>query len=169
MSLFDAISNAIADPDRQANTDQIGSILGAVQSIAGSQTGDPGNSAALMSAVGSMVQGALQNYQANAGTEGVENLLSQVANGNAGSNPVQALFGGQEQQVVEAIAQRTGLDADRIGAMLPTLLPMVLQLLQSGASSSGGNSVLNTFLDSNQDGSVDMGDLMSQAGRFLGH
>lgn len=167
MSLFDAIVGAIADPDRQGSNDQLSSILGTVQSLAGSYTGDPGNSANLMSAVGGVVQSALQNHQANVGTEGVENLVNQVASGN--SNPVQALFGGQEQQIVDAISQRTGIDANQINAMLPTLLPMVLQLLQSGNSSSGRNSVLNTFLDSNQDGSVDLGDLMSQAGRFLGH
>jgi len=169
MSLFDAIAGAIANPNQQGNSDQLSSILGAVQAIAGSHTGDPSNSTNLMSAVGNAVQGALQNHQATAGTEGVENLVNQVASGDVGSNPVQALFGGQEQQIVDTIAQRTGIDASQISAMLPSLLPQVLQLLQSGNSSSGGNSVLNTFLDSNQDGNVDLGDLMSQAGKFLGN
>jgi hypothetical protein len=169
MSLFDAIAGAISNPNQQGNSDQLSSILGAVQAIAGSHTGNPSNSTNLMSAVGNAVQGALQNHQATAGTEGVENLVNQVASGDGGSNPVQALFGGQEQQVVDTIAQRTGIDASQISAMLPSLLPQVLQLLQSGNSSSGGNSVLNTFLDSNQDGNVDLGDLMSQAGKFLGN
>ena len=168
MSLFDAIVGAIANPDQQGNTDQLSSILGAVQSLTGSHTGDPNNSTNLMSAVGSVVQSALQNHQANVGTDGVTNLVNQVASGDV-SNPVQALFGGQEQQVVDTISQQTGIDASQISGMLPTILPMVLQLLQSGNSSSGGNSVLNTFLDGNQDGSVDLGDLMSQAGRFLGN
>jgi hypothetical protein len=169
MSLFDAIAGAIANPNQQGNSDQLGFIMGAVQSIAGSHTGDPANSTNIMSAVGSVVQNALQNHQANMGTDGVETLVNQVANGDA-SNPVQALFGGQEQQVVDTISQQTGIDASQISGMLPSILPMVLQLLQSGKSSSGGgNSVLNTFLDSNQDGSVDLGDLMSQAGRFLGN
>jgi Bacterial protein of unknown function (DUF937) len=169
MSLFDAIAGAIANPDQQGNSDQLGFIMSAVQSIAGSHTGDPGNSANIMSAVGSVVQSALQNHQANVGTDGVENLVNQVANGEV-SNPVQALFGGQEQQVVDMISQRTGIDASQISGMLPTILPMVLQLLQSGNSNAGGgNSVLNTFLDGNQDGNVDLGDLMSQASRFLGN
>jgi hypothetical protein len=168
MSLFDAIAGAIANPNQQGCADQLGSILGTVQAIAGSHTGDPNNSTNLMSAVGSVVQNALQNHQANVGTEGVENLVNQVASGDGSSNPVQALFGGQEQQVVNQIAQSTGIDASQISAMLPSMLPQVLQLLQSGNSNSGGNSVLNAFLDSNQDGNVDLGDLMSQAGRFLG-
>ncbi len=169
MSLFDAIAGAISNPDQQGSTDQLGSILGAVQAIAGSHTGDPSNSASLMSAVGSVVQGALQNHQSNVGTEGVENLINQFAGSGASTESVQALFGGQEQQVVEAIAQRTGIDASQISSLLPSMLPQVLQLLQSGTSNSGGNSILNTFLDSNQDGNVNLGDLMSQAGRFLGH
>jgi uncharacterized protein YidB (DUF937 family) len=169
MSLFDAITSAISNPNQQGSTDQLGSILGAVQAIAGTQTGDPSNSSNLMSAVGSAVQGALQNHQSNVGTEGVENLIGQHAGSDSSPEAVQALFGGQTQQVVEQIAQSTGIDASQISAMLPSMLPQVLQLLQSGASNSGGNSVLNTFLDSNQDGNVDLGDLMSQAGRFLGH
>jgi uncharacterized protein YidB (DUF937 family) len=169
MSLFDAIAGAIANPDQQGSTDQLGSILGAVQAIAGSQTGDPSNSSTLMSAVGSAVQSALQNHQSSVGTEGVEDLINQHAGSGASPDAVQALFGGQAQQVVEQIAQSTGIDASQIGSMLPSLLPQVLQLLQSGSSNSGGNPVLNMFLDSNQDGNVDLGDLMSQAGRFLGH
>ncbi len=169
MSLFDAIAGAIANPDQQGSTDQLGSILGAVQAIAGSQMGDSGNSNALMSAVGSVVQGALQNQQMNVGTEGVESLINQFAGGGTSTEAVQALFGGQEQQVVEAIAQQTGMDASQISGLLPTLLPLVLQLLQSGSSNGGGNSVLNTFLDGDHDGDVDLGDLMAQAGRFLGH
>jgi hypothetical protein len=109
MSLFDAIAGAIANPNQQGNSDQLSSILGAVQAIAGSHTGDPSNSTNLMSAVGNAVQGALQNHQATAGTEGVENLVNQVASGNTESNPVQALFGGQEQQIVDTIAQSTGI------------------------------------------------------------
>ncbi len=167
MSLFDAITSAIANPDQQGNADQLGSIFNAVSAIAGAQGGSA-NSSDLMSAVGGVVRGALQNHQAASGTEGVEGLINQFAGGGASAGAIQAIFGGQEQQALDAIAQRTGMDPNQISAMLPTLLPMVLQLLQSGASNSGGNPVLNTFLDSNQDGNVDLGDLMAQAGQFLG-
>jgi Bacterial protein of unknown function (DUF937) len=167
MGLFDAITSAIANPNQQGNADQLGSILNTVSAIAGSQGGST-NSSDLMSSVGGVVRGALQNHQATAGTEGVENLVDRFAGGGANPEAVQAIFGGQEQQALEAISQQTGMDPSQISGMLPTLLPMVLQLLQSGASSSGGNPVLNTFLDSNHDGNVDLGDLMSQAGHFLG-
>ncbi len=165
MSLFDAISSAISNPDQQGSSSQIGSILNTVSSMANSQQG--GNSADLMSAVGSVVRSHLQNQQNEVGTDGVENLVNQFAGSNPSTAAVQAIFGGQAQQAISAIAERTGIDTSQIEAMLPTVLPLVLQLLQSGASNSGGNPVLNMFLDSNHDGNVDLGDLMSQAGRFM--
>ena len=52
------------------------------------------------------------------------------------------------------------------------LVPLVLQFLQSGTNSqnpqSGGNSVLNSFLDADGDGDVDISDAMGMASRFLG-
>jgi hypothetical protein len=57
------------------------------------------------------------------------------------------------------------------------LVPIVLNLLKSGSSvhnpaaaqsaSAGSNPVLNSFLDANGDGNVDIGDAMSMAGRYL--
>jgi hypothetical protein len=175
MSLFDAITSAIANPNQQGSTDQLSNILNTVSAIAGSQSGTT-NSPALMSAVGSVVQSALQNHQAQVGSTGVENLVNQYAGTSANTGAVQAIFGGQEQQAVQAIAQRTGMDANQISAMLPMVLPLVLNLLQSGAhtnaqtgSNAGGNPVLNTFLDGDHDGDVDLGDLVAKAGSFLGN
>jgi uncharacterized protein YidB (DUF937 family) len=171
MSLLDAITSAIANPNQQGSTDQLSNILNTVGAIAGSQSGTT-NSPALMSAVGSVVQSALQNHQAQIGSTGVENLVSQYAGNSANTGAVQAVFGGQEQQAVQAIAQRTGMDANQINAVLPMVLPVVLNLLQSGAqtgSNSGGNPVLNSFLDGDHDGDVDLGDIFAKAGSFLGH
>jgi uncharacterized protein YidB (DUF937 family) len=171
MSLFDAITSAISNPNQQGSTDQLSNILNTVSAIAGSQSGGT-NSTALMSAVGSVVQSALQNRQAQIGSEGVENLVNQHAGDSPNPGAVQAIFGGQEQQAVEAIAQRTGMDANQINAVLPMVLPLVLNLLQSGAqtgSNSGGNPVLNTFLDGDHDGDVDLGDIFAKAGSLLGN
>ncbi len=175
MSLLDAITSAIANPNQQGSSNQLGNILNTVSAIAGSQSSGT-NSTALMSAVGSVVQSALQNHQAQIGSEGVENLVNQHAGDSPNPGAVQAIFGGQEQQAVQAIAQQTGLDINQISAMLPMVLPSVLNLLQSGAqngsqdgTNSGGNPVLNSFLDGDHNGSVDLGDILSQASRFLGH
>jgi hypothetical protein len=56
-----------------------------------------------------------------------------------------------------------------IEQLLPVLVPIVLNFLKTGASSqSGGNSVLNSFLDADNDGDVDIADAMQMATRYLG-
>jgi hypothetical protein len=170
MSLMDALSAAIANPNQVGSADQMGSILNMVQGIAGSQNLDSGNTSALMSAVGSVVRTTLQNQQAQSGSSGVEAMIAQLAGSGNGAQAVQTLFGGQEQQIAQTIAQRTGMDANQIMGLLPMVLPVVLQLLnqvQQQGGATGANSVLNTFLDGDRDGDVDMGDVLSQVGRFL--
>jgi hypothetical protein len=55
--------------------------------------------------------------------------------------------------------------------MLPILVPLVLKFLQSGNNTQnpqGSNPVLNTFLDADGDGDVDIADAMQMAGRYMG-
>jgi hypothetical protein len=55
--------------------------------------------------------------------------------------------------------------------MLPTLVPLLLNFLKTGApiqDQAGANPVLNSFLDSDGDGDVDIADAMRMAGGFLG-
>ncbi len=171
MGLFDQIISAVANPQQQGSTDQLGSILGVAQQVAGSHGMDSGATQAVMSLLGGHVRSSLQNTQATQGNDQVQSLVNQFA--GLGSNPqaVSALFpGGAQQQVAEDISQRTGINSGMIQSMLPMLIPVVLNMLQSGqtqGAQSGGNPVLNTFLDSNHDGNVDLGDVMGMAGQFL--
>lgn len=172
MSLFDQIMSAVANPQQQASTNQLGSILGVAQQVAGNQGLDSNATQAVMSLLGGYVRSSLQNQQASQGSGHVQSLVNQFA--GLGSNPqaVSALFpGGAQQQVSENIAQQTGLNAGTIQSMLPVLVPLVLNLLQSGSVQQGGqsagNPVLNAFLDADRDGDVDMGDVMGMAGQFL--
>lgn len=170
MSLFDQILSAVSNPQQQGSTDQLGSILGVAQQLAGNYGMDSAATQAVLSALGGHVRSALQNQQASTGND-PQSLVNQFA--GLGSNPqaVQALFpGGQQQQVAQDISQHTGLNAGTIQAMLPVLIPLVLNLLQSGNQTQGnqsGNPVLTTFLDSNHDGNFDLGDAMGLAGQFL--
>lgn len=172
MSLFDQIMGAVANPQQQASPSQLGSILGVAQQLAGNQGLDSNATQAVMSLLGGHVRSSLQNQQATQGSGYVQSLVNQFA--GLGSNPdaVSALFpGGAQQQVSENIAQQTGLNAGTIQSMLPVLVPLVLNLLQSGSmqqgGQAGGNPVLNAFLDADRDGDVDVGDVMGMAGRFL--
>ncbi|NDJ19818.1 DUF937 domain-containing protein [Myxacorys almedinensis] len=168
MSLFDQILGAVSNPQQQASTDQLGSILGVAQQVAGSHGIDGNATQAIMSVLGGHVRSALQNQQGN----NPQDLVNQFA--GLGNNPqaVQSLFpGGQQQQVAQDISQRTGFNTNTIVSMLPVLVPLALNLLKTGSAtqsaSQAGNPVLNAFLDSNQDGKVDLGDAMGLAGQFL--
>lgn len=168
MSLFDQILGAVSNPQQQASPDQLGSILNVAQQVAGSHGMDGNATQAIMSVLGGHVRSSLQHQQGN----NPQDVVNQFA--GLGSNPqaVQSLFpGGQQQQVAQDISQRTGFDTNTIMSMLPVLVPLALNLLQSGNSTGGmqqgGNPVLNTFLDSNRDGNVDLGDAIGLAGQFL--
>jgi uncharacterized protein YidB (DUF937 family) len=174
MGLFDQIVSAIDNPNQQASSSQLGSIINTVQQLSNNQGVDSSQTQTMLSAVGGYVRSALQQQQAAGGRVNAEAIVNQYSGTSPNAAAVQALFSPtQQRQVAEAIAQRTGINAETILAMLPTLIPIVLQLLQSGASqgsqAGGGssNSVLNTFLDSDGDRDVDIGDAISLASRFL--
>jgi Bacterial protein of unknown function (DUF937) len=175
MGLFDQIVGAIANPNQQANPDQLSSILGAVQQLSGNHGVDSSTSQLVMSMLGGHVRSALQQRQAQGGTGQVESILNQFGGLGANSTAVQALFpGNQQADVSQAIAQQTGLSSGLVQSLLPSLIPIVLNMLQTGAANpnaqgtvQGGNSVLNAFLDSDKDGDVDLGDAMAMAGRYL--
>ncbi|MBD1912296.1 MULTISPECIES: DUF937 domain-containing protein [unclassified Leptolyngbya] len=175
MPLFDQILGAINNPNQQASSDQLGTILNTLQQVAGNQGTNTGTTQAAMSVVGSYVRSALKQKASQGGAGQVDSIMRQFA--GTGPNPaaVQALFNpSQQQQLTQTISQRTGLNASQIQGLLVVLVPIALKLLSSGAqqgqgSAVGGNSVLGAFMDADGDGDVDMGDALSMAGRYLNH
>lgn len=173
MGLFDQILGAIDNPNQQASPNQIGNILGMVQQMAGSQGVDSNATQAVLSIVGGHVRSALQQQAASGGSGQAEAIVNQFGSANPNAAAVQSIFSPQQQQsVVQDAAQRTGLNAGTVQAMLPILVPIVLNLLKTGASNPGAqqqsNPVLGAFLDADNDGAVDIGDAISIAGRFFG-
>ncbi|MDX2097062.1 MAG: DUF937 domain-containing protein [Leptolyngbyaceae cyanobacterium bins.59] len=172
MGLFDQVLGAISNPNQQATPDQFGMILNTLQQVGGQYGVDPAMSQTLLSLVGQHVRSSLQQKQANGGREEVASIINQFNGVNPNSQAVQAVFSpNQEQQVAQDVAQKTGISAQSVQMLLPVLIPLVLNFLQSGASPQGSqgnnNPVLNQFLDSDRDGDVDIGDAMAMAGRFL--
>lgn len=209
MGLFDEIARAIDDPNQRGNSNQIGTILNLVQQASGNQGVNPSTTQAMLSVVGSHVRSALQEQRSVGGSDRVESIVEQYGGTNADPRAVQSLFTPEQQHsVIQDVARRTGINSGTIQAMLPVLVPLVLNLLQSGArnhsqgnyqsqqgnyqtdrddyqanqgsyqANQGGyqpnqrtqptsNSVLNMFLDADNDGAVDVGDAISIAGRFL--
>ena len=188
MGLFDQVVNAIADPSKQASTGQLGGILNAVGQLASNQQADSSSTQQVMSVVGGLLRSSLQERRAADGEDAVQNLVQQFSGTSANSEAVNALLTPDQQTTaVEQASQATGLNASAIQSMLPTVVPLILNLLQSGGQNSNtagsiagalggvlggnqggqGNPVLNSFLDSDGDGDVDIADALSMAGRFM--
>ena len=172
MGLFDQILGAIDNPNQQASPNQLGGILGAVEQLSGNHGVDAGTTQLAMSVLGGYVRSALQDVRSQSGDAQAQQVVNQFSGTNPNPDAVQSLFGGgQLTQIVEDIAQKTGLNNGTVQAMIPVLVPIVLNLLQTGSNAQnpaqGGNSVLNAFLDGDGDGDVDITDAMSMASRFL--
>lgn len=172
MGLFDAVLNAVSNPGQQASPDQLGTILNTVQQLSSNHGIDAGTTQTLVSVVGGYVQSALQQQQAAGGSEQVQATVNQYSGTGPNTQAVEAVLGpAMQQQVVQDLIQRTGLDPQTVQSILPTLVPLALNFLQSGAHTGNpqaGNPVLNAFLDGNHDGNVDLGDALNIAGQFLG-
>lgn len=172
MGLLDQILSAVDNPNQQASTGQLASILSSVDELSNSYNTNPSTMQSALSIVGNYVRSALQQKRAEAGYEGAQSIVDQYSGTYPNPQAVDALFGSyQIQQIVQAVAQRTGLDANSILQMLPILVPVVLNLLRTGSNTQhpqqGSNPVLNSFLDADRDGDVDIADAMMMAGRYL--
>jgi len=173
MSIFNQILNAINDPQKEASNNQLGSILDTVQQLSGSYQANPSAVESAMSIVGNYTKSALRQQRNQGGEAQINQMLSQFGGTQASPQVLSALFGNSQlQSMIAQIASRTGLNARTIQSMLPILVPLVLNLLRTGNNKNnvrgGSNPVLNSFLDADGDGDVDISDMMSMASRHLG-
>lgn len=172
MGLFDSIMGAINSPTKEASPSQLGSILGMAKQLTGNSGASFDQVQSLMSVVGSFTRSSLKEKRDAEGENQVQSLVNQFSGTFSNPLAVRALFTlPQVQQIIAIASQKTGLPEDTIESMLPTVLPLVLNLLQTGRETDnpeGGNSVLSSFLDADGDGDVDISDAMKMASRFLG-
>jgi uncharacterized protein YidB (DUF937 family) len=181
MGLFFDVLSAINNPNQQASIEGLSSMASAVQQLAGQNGLDPSTTQSLLSAVGGALGPVLKQQAASVGgASQLSGLIGQFA----GANPMGQGSGGNfsmaglqsmipaemQEQIINGIAQKTGVDAATIQNMLPSMLPIVMDFLNMGSptpGTRGGNPLLNAFLDSDGDGNTDLGDVMKFAGRFL--
>jgi uncharacterized protein YidB (DUF937 family) len=173
MGLFDMVIGAIDNPSQRASSNQLSGILGAVQQLSGDRNVAPSTTQTVLSIVGRHVRSALQQKRSGGNGDEAEAIVEQFSGTNSNPAAVQSIFNRQqEEETVQDAARQTGLNMDTVRSMLPILIPIVLNLLQSGASNQktqnrrGSNSVLDAFLGG-RDGEVDIGDALALAGRFL--
>jgi len=172
MGIFNQILEAIDSPEREASNNQLGSILDTVQQLSGNYQAEPSAVQSAMSIVGNYTKSALQQQRNQGGTSQVNQMLSQFGGTQASPQVLSSLFGSSQlQSMIAQITSRTGLNARTVQSMLPILVPLVLNFLRTGNNKNNvrsGNPVLNSFLDSDGDGDVDIKDMMSMASRHLG-
>ena len=172
MSIFNQILSAIDDPEREASTNQLGSILDTVQQLSGNYQTNPDTIQSAMSIVGNYTKSALQQKRDRGGVGQVNQIINQFGGTRANPQILSALFGSSQlQDMILQISRRTGMDARTIQSLLPILVPLVLNFLKTGNNRRNvgdGNPVASSFLDSDGDGDVDIMDAMSMASRYLG-
>lgn len=172
MSIFNQILSAIDNPEREASSNQLGTILDTVQQLSGSYQANPDTVQTAMSIVGNYTKSALQQKRNEAGTAQVNQVINQFSGTQANSQVLSNLFSNSQlQDMMQQISRRTGLKSPTIQAILPTLVPLVLNLLKTGNKKGNlqdNNPVVASFLDSDGDGDVDLTDAISMASRYLG-
>ncbi|MBW4449901.1 MAG: DUF937 domain-containing protein [Spirirestis rafaelensis WJT71-NPBG6] len=173
MGLFEQIIGAVANPNQQGNIGQIGNIMNTVQQLSNTTGADSSTMQSVFSIIGGQVRSALQQKRDTDGNQAAEAVVNQFGGTSPNPSAVASLFSsGMQQQIAQTVAQRTGLDANMIQGLLPIVVPIVLNVLKSGANArnpqGGGNSVLNSFLDADNDGDVDIADAMQMANRYMG-
>lgn len=176
MDFGQLLSGALANPGQRADQNDFSRILGTLGGL-GAQAGGgrPDMTQALLSTVGSYVRSSLRDRRREAGDEAALDVVEAHAGTAPDPGAVDAVFpGGEQERVARSVAQETGIDMGMVRQFLPVIVPMVLKLLQGGASTQGrtgglgSNPVLGAFLDADRDGDVDLGDAMGALGRMMG-
>ncbi|MBZ8183131.1 hypothetical protein [Oscillatoria salina] len=170
MGLFDTIINAIDSSDRQGSSTQLATLIDSVQQLSSTYQTNPGAVESAMSVVGNFVRSSLQEKRQTGGEQQAQAIVNQFGGFQPSTQAINVLFSTpQIQQLIREVESRTGLNSGTIQGMLPILVPLVLNLLKTGNSTSANNSnsVLNSFLDADRDGDVDLADAMHLASRYL--
>jgi len=171
MSLFNQILGAIDNPNQTANSGQLAGIFNTVQQLSSAYQSNPEAVQTATAIVGKHVRSALKEKRDAQGEQQAQAIVHEYSGIRPSNQAVQALFSSpQVQQIVKEIESRTPIPSGTIQTMLPTLVPLVLNLLETGTdpqNPNNANSVLSSFLDADGDGDVDISDAMQLAGRYL--
>ncbi|PZU95345.1 MAG: DUF937 domain-containing protein [Leptolyngbya sp.] len=171
MSLFFDVLSSINNPNQQGSIDQLSSVMTSVQQLAGSQGMNTDQMGGILNALGDALQPTLKQQAATLGTGQLEAMLGKLAGAGGAAALASAIPPQMQRQIIEAVAQKSGLNAGMVQTMLPKLLPVVIGLLGMGATKPGavssGNPLLKTFLNSGSANATDLGTVVKFAERFL--
>lgn len=174
MGLFFDVLSSINNPNQSGSVEQLSTLTNAAQQLgAGNGVNASMLQTALSTVGGSLLPVLKQQSLAPGGNQALAGLLNQFtgAGVGAGTAALPSFLTPQlQQQIVQAISHKTGLSAAVLQPLLLGLIATAMGFLGMGASKPGvpgGNSILNTFLDSDRDGDTDLGDVFKFANRFI--
>ena len=171
MSLFFDVLSSINNPNQQGSADQLSSVMTSVQQLASSQGLQNDQMGSLLNSLGGALQPVLQQQASTMGANQLDGMLSKLGGSGGATALASAIPPQMQQQLIQAVAQKSGMNAGMVQTLLPQLLPIVMGLLGMGAAkpgaASGGNSLINAFLNSGASNTTDLGTVMQFAGRFL--
>ena len=171
MGLFFDILSAINHPNQQGSVEQLNVIVSEAQQLGSSHGFDDAMLQTLLSVVGSFLQTVFRQ-SAVIGSVASDALLSQaVGTSHYGAASLPAfLTPERQQQLLQALAQRTGLSNMTLQAALPGLVTVALGFLNLGTGTSrtsGANPVLKSFLKTEHNENADLGEVLKFANRLL--
>jgi hypothetical protein len=191
MNFFDVLVSSIQDPQAGTQKSDLEGLLGALLGGAPGAAPQnrqlpPGAAESVAGSIGSALKPALREAGQQGGIEGIDALLGSLKqNANSPQALERTLGHDRMEQMVNKAQQQSGLPTDAIGSLLPVIIPALVSLLQSGARTGGApsaqtgatagdplaglaaNPLLQSFLDSDGDGDVDMQDLVRLGSKFL--
>ncbi len=171
MGLFFDILSAINHPNQQGSVEQLNVIVSEAQQLGSNHGFDDATLQTLLSVVGGFLQTVFRQ-SAVIGSVASDALVSQaIGNSHYGAASLPAfLTPERQQQLLQALAQRTGLSNTTLQAALPGLLTVALGFLNLGTGTSrtsGANPVLKSFLTTAHHENADLGEVFKFANRLL--
>jgi hypothetical protein len=168
MSLFFDVLSSINNPNQNGSVEQLAAVAQGIQKVSAQHNVPASSMASVMSALGPALGTVLKDKGASGNL--LQGAISQIASGNTSASQLQSIITPQmQQQIAQAVSQKSGMSGNVVQAMLPMLLPVVMNLFNMGSNrpgTAGMNPLLNAFL-SGKAGSGDLGHVMKFANRFL--
>ncbi|NEQ52904.1 MAG: DUF937 domain-containing protein [Leptolyngbya sp. SIO3F4] len=166
--MFFEVLSAINDPNQQASVGQLEQVTKSVQQLASGNGINSNQMQSMMTILGAALQPILIQKQSQLGAG---ELVSMLGRSNDSSVLTSIISPQIQQQLIQTITQKTGIQSSIAQVILPKLLPVVIDLFNMGSPTSGSvgstNPLLSAFLDSNHAKNTDLGNVVEFAGRFL--